>query len=299
MADEENVPENDLFQMETKSRLLTRTRNFRKTVRNKYSAQQSDPGCTQCQFSLSAEECYTPIVKSRTASNLPRYGSQNSLSSENNSDSSYVSLGSSLDIDRKDKTTDSTFVVDEPTSTFSTFAQTTISDVNKRIESLDNISKRDKLKICGETTNQTQQLSTGSRDRSIEEKNVYISEELANERINDSDQPFEKDNISKNDTNNRNAGRTSLDDSLQAIGSAATSLGVDLARGVALVGKAAADGWDFFSSTLDQLKSTDSDSRSDVTWQDAGSDVSDEDEVDYFDANEDQRVSTKIKANGT
>ena len=299
MADEENEengPENDLFQMETKSRGLTRTRNFRKTVRHKYSAQQSEPGCTQRQFSLSAEECYTPVMESRTMPNMPRYGSQNSLSSENNSDSSYVSLDSSVDSDRKDKTTDSTFGVGKQTSTFSTFAQTTISDLDKRIESLENISKGEKLKICDETTNQTKQLSSGLIERSIEEENGYISEELTHKRTSYSAQPFEKENIYNRDTNNRNASNISLDDSLQAIGSAATSIGVDLARGVGFVGKAAANAWDFFSTTLDQLKSTDNDSGSDVSWEDAGSNVSDDDEVDYFDANEDQQVSIKIKA---
>ena len=95
------------------------------------------------------------------------------------------------------------------------------------------------------------------------------------------------------DTTNKNTVDISLnDESLQLIGSAATSLGVNVARGVGLLGQAAADAWDFFSSTLDQLGPGDSDSGSDVSWHDTGSDVSDEDDVDFVDANEDQRVST-------
>ena len=60
---------------------------------------------------------------------------------------------------------------------------------------------------------------------------------------------------------------------------------------IGMLGKAAVDAWDFFSSTLDQLAPEDSNTGSDVNCHDAGSDVSDEDEVDFFDANEDQRVS--------
>ena len=65
-----------------------------------------------------------------------------------------------------------------------------------------------------------------------------------------------------------------------------------------MLGKAAADTWDFFSSTLDQLPPGDSDTASDVSRHDAGSDVSDEDEVDFFDANEDQRVSAITRKGG-
>ena len=234
MADEENVPENDLFPLETKSRGLTRTGNFRKNVRKKYRAQQSDPGSSHRDASLSAEESYAPIMKSRTMPNMPRYVSQNCLSSENNSDNSYVSLDNSPDSNRRDKTTDTTSGIREPTSTFSSFAQTTIS---KRIESLENISRVETLKICDETTNQSNKLIT-------EKANDHASEEFTHEKINDSHEHFNKENISNND-----------------------------------------------SSTLDHLKSADSENGSDDSWHDAGSDLSDEDEVDYFDANEDQRVS--------
>ena len=295
MADEENEPENDLFPQEKQSRGLTRTGNFRKNVRKKYNAQQSDPGCALRQFSLSAEEHYTPIMKSRTMPNMPRYGSHNSLSSENNSDSSHVSLDNSPDSDRKDKTTETTF--DETTSTFSTFAETNIADLDKRIESLENSSNREKLKICDEKTNETNKLSSESIEESFQKVSGHIPDELTDDGIGDSHEPFNKELISNNDTTKKTEVNISLDDPLQAIGSAATSLGVDLARGVGFVGKAAADAWDFFSSTLDHLKSAGSDNESDVSWHDAGSDVNDEDEVDYFDANEDQRVSWNIQGN--
>ena len=72
---------------------------------------------------------------------------------------------------------------------------------------------------------------------------------------------------------------------------------MDLARGVGFVGKAAVKCLRIFQPTFcDQLKSTDSDSGSDVSWQDAGSNVATKMQVDFFDASEDQQVSMQNKS---
>ena len=293
MDKQENILDDDFFPLETKNTKssFTRTGNFRRNVRKKYNAQRSDPGHTP-----RLEEYFKPVTKSNTMPNMPQFGCRGSLSSENNSDSSFTSLVNSPDTSEKDKgfegsTADSSpNVVFEETDSFSTFAEDTISDINKRIEKLQNTAKDcDKVNNQTDNTNFVDLSAEGSdQDKSSNLPQVSV---VSDDNCDNKFSELIKEQGLGDKTIDSDTGKAALDESLQVIGSAAASLGVDIAKGVGFLGKAAAGAWDFFSSTLDQLKSADSDSDNESNWHDVGSDVSEEGEINFFDANEDHKVS--------
>ena len=103
MAEKEKSEENDIVPPEMKPRTLQRTGNFRKNIRRKFNAQQSDPGYTHGQLSSSAD-APRPMTKSSTMPNMPTYRLQSSINSESSADGSYTSMNNSrVSSDTKDK----------------------------------------------------------------------------------------------------------------------------------------------------------------------------------------------------
>ena len=226
MADTEKTEENDTVTPEIKTRGLQRAGNFRKIIRKKYSTQQSDPGYTERKM-YSSEERPELMTKSSTMPNMPTYGSQ-SISSESSADSSYISMddrNASIDTKERNFSVSSDVSSDVNygfTNAFSTFAQNTISDFSSRIQTLKNISK-DK---------ESNDLSDS--DISNRKSNGVKTNQAKNGRQLDQNHSTNKETctINQSESTNNDTASSVLDETLQVIGPAATSIGVDLARGV-------------------------------------------------------------------
>ena len=231
MAETERTEENDTVPPEIKPRGLQRTGNFRKNIRKKYTAQHSDPGYTERKLYSSAERP-KPITKSSTMPNMLTYGSQSSISSESSADSSYISMdGRNASIDTKDRNLSASSDVSsdanyDVTNVISTFAQNTISDLSSRIQMLENITTDKESNYLSDSDISNRQ-SNGVKTKTFENQTQNGEQLDQNHSTNE-----ETGTINQTESTNKDTASSALDESLQVIGSAATSIGVDLARGV-------------------------------------------------------------------
>ena len=176
----------------------------------------------------SSEERPKLMTKSRSMANMPTYGSQSSISSESSVDSSYISMdGRNASIDTKERNFSASSDVSsdvnyDVTNALSTFAQNTISDLSNRIQTLENISK-DKESNDLSDSDISNRKSNGCKNNQAKTGRQLDQNHSTNK---------ETCTINQSESTNKDTTSSVLDETLQVIGSAATSIGVDLARGV-------------------------------------------------------------------
>ena len=161
--------------------------------------------------------------------NMPTNVSQSSISSESSADSSYINMDcSNASSDTKDRNLSASSDVssDANYDVTNVISQNTISELSSRIQTLENISKEKESNDLSDCDISNRQ-SNGVKTKTLENQTQNGKQLDQNHSTNE-----ETSTINQSESTNKDTASSSLDESLQVIGSAATEIGVDLARGV-------------------------------------------------------------------